>query len=212
MILSIDPPVYAINWRVILLSFYPNLLCACLVIRSCLILCNPMDCSPPSSSVHGIFLAKILEWVTISSSRESSRPRDWTHVSWFSCIFCNFFLYIYIIACCDSIERKQLVNEDDTWKVQTMDHLLCSVVQSCLTLCDPVDCSPPGSSVHGISLAKILEWVTISWTRDWTHISCIGRQVLYCWATRGARSKRYTYLKRQIDSNKSLWVLLSFNQ
>ena len=93
MILSIDPPVYAINWRVILLSFYPNLLCACLVIRSCLTLCNPMDCSPPSSSVHGIFLAKILEWVTISSSRESSRPRDWTHVSWFSCIFCNFFLY-----------------------------------------------------------------------------------------------------------------------
>ena len=64
------------------------------------------------------------------------------------------FLYIYIIACCDSIERKQLVNEDDTWKVQTMDHLLCSVVQSCLTLCDPMDCSLPGSSVHGESPGK----------------------------------------------------------
>ena len=36
---------------------------------------------------------------------------------------------------------------------------LCSVTQSCLTLCDPIDCSPPGSSVHGILQARILEWV-----------------------------------------------------
>ena len=64
------------------------------------------------------------------------------------------FLYIYIIACCDSIERKQLVNEDDTWKVQTTDHLLCSVVQLRLTLCDPMDCNLPGSSVHGESPGK----------------------------------------------------------
>ena len=41
----------------------------------------PMDCSPPSSSVHGILQARILEWVTISFSRGSSRPRDWTRVS-----------------------------------------------------------------------------------------------------------------------------------
>ena len=38
----------------------------------------------------------------------------------------------------------------------------CSVAQLCLTLCDPLDCSPPGSSVHGISQARTLEWVTIS--------------------------------------------------
>ena len=37
--------------------------------------------------------------------------------------------------------------------------LLCSVAQLCPTLCDPTDCSPPGSSVHGIFPAKILEWV-----------------------------------------------------
>ena len=41
----------------------------------CLTLCDPMDCSPPDSSVHGISQAKILEWVTISCSRESSGPR-----------------------------------------------------------------------------------------------------------------------------------------
>ena len=38
--------------------------------------------------------------------------------------------------------------------------------QSCLTLCDPMDCSPPGSSVHGILQARILEWVTMPSSRD----------------------------------------------
>ena len=43
---------------------------------------------------------------------------------------------------------------------------VCSVAQSCLTLCDPVDCSPLGSSVHGIFQTRILEWVGISYFRD----------------------------------------------
>ena len=42
--------------------------------------------------------------------------------------------------------------------------MLCSA-QSCLTLCDPLDYSPPGSSVHGIFQARILEWVAISYSR-----------------------------------------------
>ena len=60
-----------------------------------------------------------------------------------------------------------------------------SVTQSCLNLCDPVDCSLPVSSVHGISQARILEWINIrfpresSWPRDWTQVSCIGRRILY---------------------------------
>ena len=52
----------------------------------CPTLCNSMDHSPPSFSVDGILQARILEWVAISYSRESSRPRDWTHISWVSCI------------------------------------------------------------------------------------------------------------------------------
>ena len=62
-------------------------------------------------------------------------------------------------------------------------------LQLCPTLCHPVDCSSPGSSVHGISQAKILEWVVIpfctesSWQRDQTCISCISRQILYHCAT-----------------------------
>ena len=60
--------------------------------------------------------------------------------------------------------------------------------QHFVTACSPVDCSPPGSSVHGIS--QILEWVAISysrgssWVRDWTHIPWIGRQILYQWVIR----------------------------
>ena len=66
------------------------------------------------------------------------------------------------------------------------------VAQSCPTLCDPLDCSPPGSSVHGILQARILEWVVTSSSRgssqprDQTHVSCvacIGRWMLYHWAT-----------------------------
>ena len=48
-----------------------------LVTQLCLILCDPMDCSLPGFSVHGIFLARILEWVAISFSWRSSQPRDW---------------------------------------------------------------------------------------------------------------------------------------
>ena len=59
-----------------------------LVTQSCLTLCNPMDCSSPRSSVHGILQARILEWVAIPFSRGSSRPRDQT---WASCIADRFF-------------------------------------------------------------------------------------------------------------------------
>ena len=55
-----------------------------LVTQSCPTLWDPMDCSLPGSSVHGIFQARILEWVAISSSRGSSWPRDRTQVSHFA--------------------------------------------------------------------------------------------------------------------------------
>ena len=56
---------------------------ACMLswLQLCPTLCNPMDCSPPGSSVHGILQARILEWIAMPSSRASSQPRDWTWVS-----------------------------------------------------------------------------------------------------------------------------------
>ena len=51
------------------------------VAQSCPTLCNPVDCSLPGFSIHGILQARILEWVAISFSKESSRPREQTQVS-----------------------------------------------------------------------------------------------------------------------------------
>ena len=69
----------------------------------------------------------------------------------------------------------------------------CLVPHLCPTLCDPMDYIPPDSSVQGTFQARILEWVTISFSRgssqprDWTCIPCIGRQILCHWATREAQ-------------------------
>ena len=57
------------------------------LLQSCLTLCNPMDCSPPGSSVHGILQARILKWVAVLFCRGSSQSRDRTHVS-----------YVYVLA------------------------------------------------------------------------------------------------------------------
>ena len=66
------------------------------------------------------------------------------------------------------------------------------VTQLCPTLCDPMNCSPPGSSVHGILQARILEWVAISftrgssWPKDWTQVFCIVGRFFIIWPIREA--------------------------
>ena len=76
---------------------------------SCPTLCNPMDYSPPGSSVHAILQARILEWVAMPSSRQSSQTRDRTHSSCSSCIASRLVIaeppgkhthtHIYIYKC-----------------------------------------------------------------------------------------------------------------
>ena len=80
-----------------------------------------------------------------------------------------------------------------------------SVTQSCPNLCDPLDGSPPGSSVCGIFQARTLEWAAISSSRgsspprDGTHVSCvssIGRQILYPLSHQGSpRTTEYPHVK-----------------
>jgi len=79
------------------------------LLQSCPTLCNPMDCNPSGSSVHGILQARTLGWVAISSSRGSSQSRDQTWLTWLSnlttteppgkpcCLICYYksFLSIY---------------------------------------------------------------------------------------------------------------------
>ena len=74
------------------------------------------------------------------------------------CLFLTLFKWIHcIIFCSASFVRFMCIAMKTYEKV--------SVSQSCLTLCDPVDCSPPGSSVHGILRARILEGVAVSFSR-----------------------------------------------
>ena len=70
----------------------------------------------------------------------------------------------------------------------------CLIAKLCSALCDPMDHSPPGSSVHGITQARILKWVATSysrgssWPTDQICVSCIGRQIHYHWATWEAKN------------------------
>ena len=90
------------------------------------------------------------------------------------------------LAHCEEVVTYYVLRKD---KIKTWHEvLLGSAAQPCLTLCNAMDCSPPGSSVPGISQARRLEWVAMpssrgsSWPRDWTRVSCTGRRILYRWA------------------------------
>ena len=175
-------------------------------------------CSPTGSSVHGIFQARVLEWVAISFSRGSSQPRDRTGVS---CIVGRCFTKPQgSLTPCYNL---QLLNPNgsqkgswlmptlrDNYQGYTTGLLLLSrfsrvwlcatpqaaahqatpslgfsrqeywsglpfpspvheseVAQLCPTLSDHMDCSPPGSSVHGIFQARVLEWGAIAFSGRW---------------------------------------------
>ena len=83
-------------------------------------------------------------------------------------------------------------------------HMTCMHAQSCLcsTLCDPMNCSLPGSSVHGIFQARILESIAhsrgSSWPRGWTSVSCIGRWIIY----HGATWEAYHFFKLLLIHSK----------
>ena len=151
-----------------------------LVAQFCLTLCDPMDCSPPGSSLHGILQARILEWVAISFYRGSSQPRDSTCVS---CIAGRFFT-IWVTG-------ETLIHNMKLHIKYNLMHYLCmkvKVAQSHPTLRDPPDCT-----VHGILQARILEWVAFpfrgsSQPKDQTQVSCIAGGFFISWAARGAPS------------------------
>ena len=93
------------------------------VAQSCPTLSDPMDCSPPGSSIHGIFQARVLEWGAIAFSLESCTDT----------IYLKILSFLLKYAC------------------------VLKSLQLCPTLCNPMDCSPPGSSVHGTLQARVLE-------------------------------------------------------
>ena len=101
-------------------------------------------------TVHGILQARILEWVAIPFSRGSFQSRDQTHVS---CI-AGWLFTSWTRRKPDSALLKVFTQECVVKSLWTSE-----VAQLCPTLCNPTDCSLPGSSTHGILQARILEWV-----------------------------------------------------
>ena len=153
--------------------------CFCLVAKSHLTHWDPVDCSPPGSSVHGISQARALEWVAAGVSfllqgifpTQELNPR----------------LLHWQADCLPPNHRR---SHKSLWKVKTL------VTWSCPTLCDPMDCCPPNFPVHGILWAKILEWVAIPFSsgssqpRNRTRVSCIAGGFFTNWAIRAV----YIYL------------------
>ena len=103
-----------------------------------------MDRSPAASLVFGILRAKILKWVAMPSSKASSQLLGLLH--WQACSLPlappGKALGKTCCCCC----------------------CCCEVAQSCPTPSDPMDCSPPGSSIHGIFQARVLEWGAIAFS------------------------------------------------
>ena len=95
---------------------------------------------------------------------------------------------LIFISCFMKTARSKALSQE-LWFIS----MCVLVAESCPTLCDPMDCSPPDSSVHGIFQARTLEWVAISfsrgsfWPRDPTWVSCIAGKFLIIWGTREAR-------------------------
>ena len=127
-------------------NFWSGCLLACLVAQSCPTLCGPMDCSPPGSSVHGIFQIRILEWIAISFSTGSAWPWDWTCVS---CITGGFFT-------CWAIRKAPLMGLYHP-KTSTGPHLRASRPKSlprptraCPVFCFHTLCELSESPSHGL--------------------------------------------------------------
>ena len=113
------------------------------VVQSCPTLSDPMDRSLPGSSAHGIFQVRVLEWGAIAFSH-SLHITAVNRIQAMRCLPQRIFRVVSALY--NSVQFS-------------------SVAQSCPTLCSPMDYSLPGSSIHGILQARVLEWVAISFSR-----------------------------------------------
>ena len=127
------------------------------VAQSCLTLRDPIDCSLPGSSIHGIFQARVMEWVAIAFSLNCTAAAAAAAKSLQPCP-----------TLCDPIDGSPPGSPiPGILQARTLEWVAMKVksesevAQSCPTLSDPMDCSLPGFSVHGIFQAGVLEWGAI---------------------------------------------------
>ena len=159
------------------------------VAQACPTLCDPMDCSLPGSSVHGIFQSRVLEW----SAFAFSELKWWANAK---CSKVNHLKGLQVQR--NSIWQLKITAYQNKSHLQDKSSVICfqhfihavlivfifftfeliirlwmsaaaaaKSLQSCPTLCDPIDGSPSGSAVPGILQARTLEWVAISSSNAW---------------------------------------------
>ena len=114
-----------------------------------------------------------------------------------SFFFFNLYIFYWRII---ALQNFAVFSQTSTWISHEVKW--SEVAQSCPTLCDPMDCSLPCSSIHEIFQARVLEWIAISfsrgpsWPRDRTRVSCIVGRRFTVWAT---REVRYTYIPSRLN-------------
>ena len=148
------------------------------VAQSCPTLRDPMDCSLPGSSVHGILQARVLEWVAIALSTIQVRE---TENQFRSLILVQLFVNPWAAVHQASLS---ITHSQSLFKLMSIESMMPSshlilcrpllllppippsirVFSNESTLRDSMDCSLPGSSVHGIFQARVLEWVGIAFS------------------------------------------------
>ena len=155
------------------------------VAQSCPTLHDPMDCSLPGSSIHGIFQARVLEWGAITFTnfpasvplfsffalnKSTQCPNSEANLSPICAedpkiLPLQIFSLSFIVNFCLSTRKRTVYKIALEFAFLKLKQSESEVTQSCPTRCDPMDCSLPGSSVHGIFQARVLEWVATSFSR-----------------------------------------------
>ena len=140
---------------------------------------------PHTNSVVGFnaqlfTIKKKYNWFTVLCFRCAVKWFSYTHIH-------ILFQILFHYRLLQDTERRYLCRRA---LLLTISYVCVLVTQACLTLCDSMDCSPPGSSIHGILQARILEWVAIPFSRgsspprDWTLVSSTAGGFFNLWATR----------------------------
>ena len=158
-----------------------------LATQSCPTLCDPMDCSPPGSSVHGIFQARILAWVAMSLPRGSSRLRDWTRVSYVSYIGKRVFI---------TSAEKPIIIVTFFFIIYVIYLGLHRIFASCCARafsCRGFSCCGARAQYLRCMGLVTLRHVESLQTRDWTLVSCIGGATLLIPEPPGEAPYYYNY-------------------
>ena len=143
---------------------------------------------------HGASIEAVYDVKIIAYLNKCIHPVWWLVIKWIEHLIFSFLRETW----CKKFPWKQNFS-------------MCVLVpESWPTLCDPMDCSPPGSSVYGILQARILEWVAISfsresfWPRDWTPVSCITGRFITVWAIGKSINFSIGRYKKKCSQNEQL--------